>query len=44
MTIAPTNPIRVIPPLTISERSALQGAEILEEIFAEVQQDGTYKR
>ena len=39
-----TNPIRVIPPLTISERSALQGAEILEEIFAEVQQDGTYKR
>ncbi len=38
-----TNPIRIIPPLTISERSALQAAEILEEVFAEVQQDGTYR-
>jgi 4-aminobutyrate aminotransferase / (S)-3-amino-2-methylpropionate transaminase / 5-aminovalerate transaminase len=39
-----SNPIRIIPPLTISERSALQAATILEEVFAEVQQDGTYRR
>jgi len=38
-----TNPIRIIPPLTISEASALQAADILEEVFAEVQQDGTYR-
>jgi 4-aminobutyrate aminotransferase-like enzyme len=38
-----TNPIRIIPPLTISERSALQAVEILEEVFAEVQQGGTYR-
>ncbi len=38
-----TNPIRIIPPLTISERSALQAADILEEVFAEIQKDGTYK-
>ena len=39
-----SNPIRIIPPLTISERSALQAAAILEEVFAEVQQDGTYRK
>src|SRR6476660_4852475 len=38
-----TNPIRIIPPLTISEASALKAADILEEVFAEVQQDGTYR-
>jgi len=38
-----TNPIRIIPPLTISEESAMQAAAILEEVFMEVQQDGSYK-
>jgi 4-aminobutyrate aminotransferase/(S)-3-amino-2-methylpropionate transaminase len=38
-----TNPIRIVPPLTISEGSALRAAAILEEVFAEVQQDGSYK-
>jgi 4-aminobutyrate aminotransferase-like enzyme len=38
-----TNPIRIVPPLTISEESALQAAAILEEVFTEVQQDGSYK-
>jgi 4-aminobutyrate aminotransferase-like enzyme len=38
-----TNPIRIIPPLTISEESAMQAATILEEVFTEVQQDGSYK-
>ena len=38
-----TNPIRIIPPLTISEGSAMRAAAILEEVFAEVQQDGSYK-
>jgi 4-aminobutyrate aminotransferase / (S)-3-amino-2-methylpropionate transaminase / 5-aminovalerate transaminase len=37
------NPIRIIPPLTISEGSANQAATILEEVFAEIQQDGSYK-
>jgi 4-aminobutyrate aminotransferase-like enzyme len=38
-----TNPIRIIPPLTISEESAVQAAAILEEVFSEVQRDGSYK-
>lgn len=38
-----TNPIRIIPPLTISEESAMQAAAILEEVFSEVQRDGSYK-
>ena len=38
-----SNPIRIIPPLTISEESAMQAAAILEEVFAEVQQDGSYR-
>jgi 4-aminobutyrate aminotransferase/(S)-3-amino-2-methylpropionate transaminase len=39
-----SNPIRIIPPLTISEKSAMQAAAILEEVFMEVQQDGSYKQ
>jgi len=39
-----SNPIRIIPPLTISESSAMQAAAILEEVFMEVQQDGSYKQ
>ena len=39
-----SNPIRIIPPLTISEKSAMQAADILEEVFMEVQQDGSYKQ
>jgi 4-aminobutyrate aminotransferase/(S)-3-amino-2-methylpropionate transaminase len=38
-----SNPIRIIPPLTISEESAMRAAAILEEVFGEVQQDGSYK-
>jgi 4-aminobutyrate aminotransferase-like enzyme len=38
-----TNPIRIIPPLTISEESAMQAAAIFEEVFTEVQKDGSYK-
>jgi 4-aminobutyrate aminotransferase/(S)-3-amino-2-methylpropionate transaminase len=39
-----SNPIRIIPPLSISESSAMQAAAILEEVFMEVQQDGSYKQ
>jgi 4-aminobutyrate aminotransferase/(S)-3-amino-2-methylpropionate transaminase len=39
-----SNPIRIIPPLTISEESAMQAAAILEEVFMGVQQDGSYKQ
>ena len=39
-----SNPIRIIPPLTISESSAMQAAAILEEVFIGVQRDGSYKR
>jgi 4-aminobutyrate aminotransferase / (S)-3-amino-2-methylpropionate transaminase / 5-aminovalerate transaminase len=39
-----SNPIRIIPPLTISEKSAMQAAAILEEVFMEVHQDGSYKQ
>ena len=38
-----TNPIRMIPPLTIPEESAMQAAAIFEEVFTEVQKDGSYK-
>jgi 4-aminobutyrate aminotransferase-like enzyme len=38
-----SNPIRIIPPLTISEKSAMQALAILEEVFMEVQRDGSYK-
>lgn len=38
-----TNPIRIIPPLTVSEGSAMRAAAILEEVFAEVQRDVSYK-
>jgi 4-aminobutyrate aminotransferase / (S)-3-amino-2-methylpropionate transaminase / 5-aminovalerate transaminase len=38
-----SNPIRIIPPLTISEKSARQAVAILEEVFMEVQQDGSYR-
>jgi 4-aminobutyrate aminotransferase / (S)-3-amino-2-methylpropionate transaminase / 5-aminovalerate transaminase len=38
-----SNPIRIIPPLTISEKSAMQAVAILEEVFMEVQQNGSYK-
>jgi 4-aminobutyrate aminotransferase-like enzyme len=38
-----TNPIRIIPPLTIPEESAMQAAAIFDEIFTEVQKDGSYK-
>ena len=38
-----TNPIRIIPPLTIPEESAMQAAAIFEEVFTEVQKDGSYK-
>jgi 4-aminobutyrate aminotransferase/(S)-3-amino-2-methylpropionate transaminase len=39
-----SNPIRIIPPLTISENSAMQAVAILEEVFMEVQQNGSHKR
>jgi 4-aminobutyrate aminotransferase/(S)-3-amino-2-methylpropionate transaminase len=39
-----SNPIRIIPPLTISEESALQAAAILEEVFKDLEQDGSYKQ
>jgi 4-aminobutyrate aminotransferase/(S)-3-amino-2-methylpropionate transaminase len=39
-----SNPIRIIPPLTISEKSAMHAAAILEEVFMGVQQDGSYKQ
>ncbi len=39
-----SNPIRIIPPLTISETSAMQAAAILEEVFMGVQLDGSYKQ
>ena len=39
-----SNPIRIIPPLTISEKSAMQAAAILEEVFTVIQQDGSYKK
>jgi 4-aminobutyrate aminotransferase/(S)-3-amino-2-methylpropionate transaminase len=38
-----SNPIRIIPPLTISEKSAMEAVAILEEVFMEVQQDGSYR-
>jgi 4-aminobutyrate aminotransferase/(S)-3-amino-2-methylpropionate transaminase len=38
-----SNPIRIIPPLTISEKSAMEAVAILEEVFMEVQQNGSYK-
>jgi 4-aminobutyrate aminotransferase / (S)-3-amino-2-methylpropionate transaminase / 5-aminovalerate transaminase len=39
-----SNPIRIIPPLTISEKSAMQAAAILEEVFMGVHRDGSYKQ
>jgi 4-aminobutyrate aminotransferase/(S)-3-amino-2-methylpropionate transaminase len=44
LSLSYSNPIRIIPPLTISEKSAMQAAAILEEVFMEVQQDGSYKQ
>ncbi|MGA7391343.1 MAG: aspartate aminotransferase family protein [Terrimicrobiaceae bacterium] len=38
-----SNPIRIIPPLTISEKSAMQAVAILEEVFTEIQKDGSYR-
>lgn len=38
-----SNPIRIITPLMISEKLALEGVAILEEVFAEVQKSGSYK-
>jgi 4-aminobutyrate aminotransferase / (S)-3-amino-2-methylpropionate transaminase / 5-aminovalerate transaminase len=39
-----SNPIRIIPPLTIPQKSAMQAASILEEVFSEIQRDGSYKQ
>jgi 4-aminobutyrate aminotransferase-like enzyme len=38
-----SNPIRIIPPLTISEKYAIQAVAILEEVFTEIQKDGSYR-
>ncbi len=38
------NPIRIIPPLTISEKTALEGAAILEEVFELAAKKGLHKQ
>lgn len=35
--------IRIIPPLTVPEKVALEGVDILEEVFTEIQRSGKYK-
>lgn len=37
------NPIRIIPPLNITEKVAMEAVDIFEEVFTLIQEAGTYK-
>lgn len=43
MSMAYGNPIRIIPPLNITEKVALEAADIFEEVFSIIQKEGSYK-
>ena len=43
LTLAYSPNIRLIPPLTIEEKTAMEGVEILEEVFSEIARKGIYR-
>ncbi len=43
LSMAYGNPIRIIPPLILTEKVALQAVDIFDEVFSLIQKDGSYK-
>ncbi len=43
LSMAYGNPIRIIPPLNISEKVAMEAVAIFEEVFSLIQKEGSYK-
>jgi len=43
LTLAYSPNIRMIPPLTIQEKTAMHGIEIMEEVFSEIDRKGLYR-